>query len=212
MKEDFLRPPATAAEWTADALRVIGILGVIAAAIWLKPTDAGITALALPALMLPRMLGMRAWFDTASGVTVLAAAWSNVFDLYAAISRWDLVVHFACTAVLTVLAAEILTRAGVVGITASARPMARTPLVLAPLIALALSAVWEMIEWFGSVYISDQIHVGYQDTIGDMVLGGVGGLVAGGMLALIDVRRSPGPTQPAAEPQLSGRQLSGRRG
>ena len=165
------------------------------------PEDAVLRALS--ALMLPRMLGMRAWFDTASGVTVLAAAWSNVFDLYAVISRWDLVVHFACTTVLTILAAEILTRAGVVGITASARPRARTPLVLAPLIALALSAVWEMIEWFGSVYISDQIHVGYQDTIGDMVLGGIGGAVAGALLALIDVRRVPAPLLPAPEAMLS---------
>lgn len=205
MKEDFLRPPRTAAEWAADALRVVGILGVMTAAIWLKPTDAGIAALALPALVLPRMLGMRAWFDTAAGVTILAATWSNVLDLYAAISWWDLVVHFACTAVLAIIAAEVLTRADVVGITASAKPRPRTPLVLVPLIALALSAVWEMIEWFGAEYISDQIHVGYQDTIGDMVLGGLGGVVAGMALALIDVRRVSDPTHPTAEGILSGR-------
>ncbi|MGX1792724.1 DUF2238 domain-containing protein [Microbacterium sp. NPDC055312] len=202
MKEDFLRPPRTPAEWAADALRVIGILGVITAAILLQPTDAGIAALALPALMLPRMLGMRAWFDAAAGAIVLAAAWSNVFDLYAAIWWWDLVLHFACTAVLAVIAAEILTRTGIAAITASPPP--RTPLALVPLIALALSAVWEMIEWFGAEYISDQIHVGYQDTIGDMMLGGLGGLVAGGMLALVDVRRLPDRTH-AAEPVVSDR-------
>lgn len=205
MKEDFLRPPRTAAEWTADALRVIGILGVIAAASWLRPTDAGIAALALPALMLPRMLGMRAWFDVAAGVTVLAAAWSNVLDLYAAVSWWDLVVHFACTAVLAIIAAEVLTRTDVVGITASASPRARTPLVLVPLVALALSAVWEMIEWLGVEYISDQIHVDYQDTIGDMVLGGIGGAMAGVLLALIDVRRVPAPPFPAPAAMLSDR-------
>lgn len=202
MKEDFLRPPRTPAEWAADALRVVGILGVITAAILLQPTDAGIAALALPALMLPRMLGMRAWFDAGAGAIVLAAAWSNVFDLYAAIWWWDLVLHFACTAVLAVIAAEILTRTGIAAITASPPP--RTPLALVPLIALALSAVWEMIEWFGAEYISDQIHVGYQDTIGDMVLGGLGGLVAGGMLALVDVRRLPDGTH-AAEPVVSDR-------
>ncbi|MGW9627445.1 DUF2238 domain-containing protein [Microbacterium sp. NPDC055521] len=206
MKEDFLRPPRTAAEWTADALRLVGILGVIAAAIRLEPTDAGIAALALPALVLPRMLGMRAWFDTTAGATVLAAAWSNVFELYAAISWWDLAIHFACTGVLAIITAEVLTRAGVVDITASATSRSRTPLVLMPLIALALSAVWEMIEWFGSAYISDQIHVGYQDTIGDMVLGGLGGVVAGVMLALSDVRRVPGPEH------LADAVLSDRRG
>ena len=191
MKEDFLRPPCSGADWTADAMRVIGILGVVAAAIWLKPTDAGVAAFALPALMLPRMLGLRGWFDTTACATVLAAAWSNLLDLYAAISWWDLVVHFACTGVLAIVAAEVLTRTGVVGLTAAARPRPRTPLVIVPLIALALSAVWEMIEWFGSAYISDAIHVGYQDTIGDMILGGLGGVVAGVVLSLVDVRRDP---------------------
>lgn len=193
MKEDFLRPPRTAAEWTADALRIIGILGVVTAALWLKPTDAGVAAFALPALMLPRMLGLQGWFDTAACATVLVAAWSNLLDLYAAIPSWDLVVHFACTGVLAVIAAEVLTRAEVVAITAAARPRARTPLVLVPLIALALSAVWEMIEWFGSVHISDAIHVGYQDTIGDMILGGLGGVAAGIVLSRLDVRRPPDP-------------------
>ena len=197
MKHDFLRPPATLGDWLADVLRVIGVLGVIAAAIWLKPTDAGIAALALPALMLPRMLGLAAWFDVTACATVLVAAWSNVFDLYRSVTGWDLVLHFLCTAVLAVIAAVILTRTGVVSLVAavdgSGPPLRRrTPVVLVPLVALAISAVWEMIEWLGWRYLSDDIFVTYQDTIGDMVMGGLGGVAAGVLLALVPVgRRSP---------------------
>lgn len=60
-------------------------------------------------------------------------------------------------------------------------------------------------SWFGGEYFSDQIHVDYQDTIGDMMLGGIGGAVAGALLALIDVRRVPAPLLPAPEAMLSGR-------
>ncbi len=119
MKDDFLRPPATPGDWLADVLRLIGVLGTIAAAIWLKPTDAGIAALALPALMLPRMLGLAAWFDVIACATVLVAAWSNVFDLYRTVTGWDLVLHFLCTGVLAVIAAVILTRTGFVALVAA---------------------------------------------------------------------------------------------
>ncbi|MFB4352117.1 hypothetical protein RAC69_03140 [Microbacterium sp. LS_15] len=194
MKEDFLRPPSTPGEWLADALRLIGVLGVIAAAIWLKPTDAGIAALALPALMLPRMLGLAAWFDVTACATVLVAAWSNVFDLYRTVTGWDLVLHFLCTAVLAVIAAVILTRTGVVPLVAAVDGSGptlhrRTPVILVPLVALAISAVWEMIEWLGWRYLSEDIFVTYQDTIGDMVMGGLGGVAAGVLLALVPVGR-----------------------
>lgn len=189
MKEDFLRPPRTPAEWTADSLRAVGIVGVVLAAIWLMPTDAGIAALALPALMLPRVLGVRAWFDVAVCVTVLAAAWSNVFDLYRSVPGWDLLLHLVCAGVLSIIAALILTRTGVATITGGAGVRARTPVVLMPLVALALSAVWEMVEWLGWEYLSDDIFVTYQDTIGDMVVGGIGGLLAGVVLTKISVER-----------------------
>lgn len=189
MKEDFLRPPRSLAEWSADSLRVLGIVGVGVALIWLAPTDAGIAALALPALMLPRVLGLRGGFDLAVCATVLVAAWSNIFDLYRTIPGWDLVVHLICTGILTIVAALILTRAEVVTMTRDHRARPRTPLVLAPLLALALSAMWEMVEWLGWAYLSDEIFVTYQDTIGDMVFGGLGGIAAGVILATSSLTR-----------------------
>ncbi|MFJ4997067.1 hypothetical protein ACIP5T_02860 [Microbacterium sp. NPDC088619] len=206
MREDFLRPPHSLAEWSADALRVLGIIGVGVALIWLGPTDAGIAALALPALMLPRALGLRGWFDLAVCATVLVAAWSNVLDLYRTIPGWDLVVHLVCTGVLTIIAALILTRAEVVTMTRDHGARPRTPLVLAPLLALALSAMWEMVEWLGWAYLSDEIFVTYQDTIGDMVFGGLGGVAAGVILATSSLRR------PRSTGQVAGSNSRSRAG
>lgn len=190
MKEDFLRPPRTTSEWTADGLRVLGILGVVVAAIWWDPTDAGIAALATPALMLPRALGMRGGFDAAACAIVLTAAWSNVFDLYTSVPGWDLLLHLLCTGLLAIITALVLTRTEVARITRGSGVRARTSLVLLPLIALALSAVWEMVEWLGKAYLSDDIFVTYQDTIGDMLFGGLGGLLAGLLLSRVQVERA----------------------
>ncbi len=169
-------------------MRVLGVLGVVVAAVWFDPTDVGIAALALPALAVPRVLGLRAWFDVTLGITVLAAAWSNVLGLYETIAGWDLLLHFACTGALAIAVAVILTRTGVAAIS-PAEP-ARVPLVLLPLIALAISAVWEMIEWLGWAFVSDEIFVAYEDTIGDMAFGGLGGIVAGVILSRVTVDRS----------------------
>ncbi|WP_309069626.1 hypothetical protein [Microbacterium sp.] len=59
------------------------------------------------------------------------------------------------------------------------RRQARVPIVLVGMTGLAISAAWEMIEWFGYTFVSDAIYVAYVDTIGDMAAGGLGALLAG---------------------------------
>lgn len=189
MKENFLRPPHGIADHTADALRLVGVLSVLVAAIWSTPTDAGILALALPALMLPRMLGMCAWIDITVSVTVLIAAGSNVFDLYRTVTGWDLVIHFACTGVLAATGYLLLARAQVVPEQSGPGYRKRTAIVVCALFGLAASAVWEMIEWAGRTFVTAEIFVTYQDTIADMAAGGVGALAAGVVVAYFPLAR-----------------------
>ncbi len=189
MKQNFLRPPSRVSEYVADALRVIAVLSVVVAAIWSTPTDAGILALALPALMVPRMLGMRAWPDISVGVTVLVAAGSNVFDLYRTVTGWDLVVHFVCTGVIAATGYLVLARCGVVPRPDAATFRARTGVVVTTMLGLAVSAVWEMIEWAGRTFVTTEIFVTYQDTIGDMAVGGLGALAAGVVVAVVPLER-----------------------
>lgn len=190
MIENFLRPPRSPAEWTADVLRGAGVLSILVALVCFAPTDAGIVALASPALMAPRFAGVAAWFDIACGAMVLLAAWSNVFDLYTTVPGWDIVVHLACTGALAVLVYVLLGRWRVIP---EGRRPAREPIALIPLIGLAISAVWEMLEWAGFVFVTDQIFVAYDDTIGDMAAGGLGSLIAGIVLIYAPVV-APGPS------------------
>ncbi|MBD7956236.1 DUF2238 domain-containing protein [Microbacterium sp. Sa4CUA7] len=189
MKKNFLRPPSGALEIIADLLRTIGVLSVIGAAIWSTATDAGILALALPALMVPRFIGARAAFDIVYSVTVLVAAWSNVIDLYRTVDNWDLILHFSCTAVLAAMAYLVLVRFAIVADPQAPGSLARTPLVVVPALGLAASAVWEMIEWVGYAFITDEIFVTYQDTIGDMAVGALGAVVAGIVVARVRLER-----------------------
>lgn len=76
-------------------------------------------------------------------------------------------------------------------------------MVLLPTIALALSAAWEMIEWLGLAYLSDDIFVTYQVTIGDMTFGGLGGLAAGALLAVARVERVDRCEAPVAPDKIS---------
>lgn len=187
----FLRQPQTPADWAADAMRALGIVGVLVAAIWMATMDAGILALALPALLVPRFVGARPWFDIVFCAVVLLAAWSNVLDLYSSIPGWDIVMHCVCTAVIAAMGYLVLLRTGI--LPPPPDDLRRRPLVLVPVIALAVSAVWEMIEWFGWAFISSDIFVGYQDTIGDMAAGGVGGLAAGVLVAFAPLLRDESP-------------------
>lgn len=188
MIDNFLRRPRGVAEYIADALRVIGALSVVAAAVWLTWTDAGIVAFTLPGLLAPRFLGLRAGFDIVYQVTLLTAAWSNIFDLYRTVPGWDLVIHVVATMVLTVALYLLLARYGIVPPNASTLT---GTLVLATALALAISALWEMVEWAGFTFITDDIFVTYDDTIGDMMAGGVGGLAAGILLGTVRLLREP---------------------
>ncbi|UOQ59411.1 hypothetical protein MUN76_10130 [Leucobacter rhizosphaerae] len=196
MIENFLRPPRTLAEWIADGLRVLGVLGVVVAAIWFTPTDAGILAFTLPALVGARFIGVPPAFDIAFSVTVQIAAWSNVIDLYRTVEGWDVVMHLVCTAVLTAMLYEFLARLDVVPGLGAPALRRRTVIVAFTGIGLAISALWEMVEWVGFVGITDDIFVEYHDTIGDMAVGGLGSLIAGIVVAVALTR---GSTRGSAE-------------
>ncbi|WP_235560540.1 MULTISPECIES: hypothetical protein [unclassified Microbacterium] len=158
-----------------DAVRALAIVLVIVSLFTLPFTDFAVLSMSLPAVMLSRMIGLRSGLDLVTCVTVFVAAGSNVLELYRAWTGWDLVVHLACTGLLAAVALVLLDDAGVVAPTGRRR----TPIVVATLAGLALSAVWEMIEWFGYRFITDAIFVTYDDTIGDMIAGGAGALIAG---------------------------------
>ncbi len=189
MIQNFLRPPQTVAEIAADGVRVLGVVSVVVAVVWFTLLDAGVVAFALPALMIPRFLALRAGYDIAIGVSVLVAAWSNVFGLYRSVPGWDLVVHGVASAAIALMVLVLLDELDVLRNPAESRHPLVAGLVLGGGLALALGSLWEMVEWFGRNVITDDIYVTYNDTIADLAADGIGGLAAGAAVALTRVTR-----------------------
>ena len=187
-RTDLLRRPATAWEVLADVVRIAGVVSIVVAGVTGAATDAAVLLLAASATLLPRMLGLRGGLDAGFGIVVLVAAWSGVLDVYTSIAWWDVAVHVVCTGVVAVVALVVLARAGVVA-SPRASP-AWVPIVVATTVGLALAAVWEVTEWVGHTLVDSQIFVAYDDTIGDIVAGGVGALLGGVVAGLVRVERA----------------------
>ncbi|MCS3844521.1 hypothetical protein [Microbacterium sp. AK031] len=187
MIENFLRRPQTAGEIIADAVRVFGLLSVVIAAVWFELTDAGVLAFTLPGLLIPRFIGVRAGADVAFCLTLLVAAWSNVFDLYTRIVWWDLAVHFVCTGASAAICYLLFSRLRFVP--TPGQKVVLGAVLITTTLGLAMSALWEMVEWFGHAFISEDIFVAYDDTIADMAVGGLGALFAGFAVSFVRLLR-----------------------
>ncbi|MBD7995559.1 hypothetical protein H9639_09655 [Arthrobacter sp. Sa2CUA1] len=198
MIDSLLRRPATTAEFASDGVRVLGAVSLLAALLWYGPVEAALFALVALGLLVSRALPAAPLFSSLYGLTLLAAAWSSVLDLYARISWWDLAVHFAATGGIAVMAWYLLAAFGAV----TARPYGRqlpsfvvTALVTA--LGLALSVLWEFAEWWGHTFVDETVNIGYQDTLGDLAAGGLGALASGYLLERI-LRRSPEAAAPVS--------------
>lgn len=169
----------------ADAVRVLGALSVVASAVWLGGVEAALFALVLLGLMMPRFLALPGGLDLASGLTLLAAGWIAIIDLFAVIWWLDLAVHFVANGLLAAMACILLVRVGAIPASSADGPSRHRLGVLIATTACGatLGLLWEFGEWAGHTYLDDSINVGYDDTLGDLAAGGLGSLVAGLALA-----------------------------
>jgi hypothetical protein len=170
---DFIRPPRGPIAFAADVVRTVGLVSLVVAVIAWDGVSAALFSLALLGQVAPRFLGARPSIDLIIGVGVYVSAASNVLDLYRRIPWWDVPVHILTTGLLAVLVVLAADRGRVAF---DRRPLALAGFVV--IIGLALSALWEMGEWAGHTYVDPAIMVGYDDTVTDMIAGGLGALVA----------------------------------
>lgn len=179
MIRTLLRAPSGAAETVADALRVVALIGIVVAGLgW--GTIAGMSlAVVSVGMFLPRLLEIRPSVDIAFGIVVLLAVWSSVLQIYISTRWWDLPMHFLTNGLCAALCYLLLVRLGVLADAVTLpRPML-SAVVMTTALGLALGVLWEIFEWFGHTFIDEEIFVGYVDTIGDLVWGGAGSLLAG---------------------------------
>ncbi|POH63698.1 hypothetical protein C3B60_16450 [Cryobacterium zongtaii] len=201
MIHTLLRRPSGLAEATADALRALALVGIVVAGVGWGPLSGISLALVAGGMLLPRLLGLRPSVDIAFGVVVLVAVWSSVLGIYLTTRWWDLPVHFLtnglCAALLYIVLVQFRVLADADTLP---RPMLSAAVVTTTL-GLALGVLWEVFEWFGHTYLDPEIFVGYNDSIGDLVWGGAGALLAGcGMSYLTGSPRSLAEPTADADP------------
>jgi hypothetical protein len=167
-----------------DVVRCAGVLSFGGAVLAGEGVAAALFALVLLGLTLLRLL-VRPVLDAATGLVLVAAAWCSLLDLYLRYDSLDLVVHVAATGLGAAALHEALSRCGVLaGADAPYPRRARAGVAIGVLsLGLALGVLWEVAEWFGHTQVDSRIQVGYDDTLGDLVAGGLGALVAGVLLA-----------------------------
>jgi hypothetical protein len=171
----------------ADGVVGLGVLSLLAAT-YFDGVAVAVMSLVVLGLVLPRVAGVTAALQAASGAVLLGAAWPSVLGGYERLAWLDVVVHLLGTGVLAAVAVEVLLRTDMLRVLPGRRgAVGRVLVTLA--VGLALSVLWEMGEWFGHTYVDEAINVGYDDTVGDLATGGLGSLLVG--LAL---SRSSAPT------------------
>ncbi|HEV2071759.1 MAG TPA: hypothetical protein VGR26_18395 [Acidimicrobiales bacterium] len=150
-------------------------------------------ALVFLILLAPRFLHIPAPVDTAFAVALLVAAWAGAAGWYHAAWWVDVVVHFITTGVsagatyLMLVHLGILVRADLRG---SVRERSRLVLLVVAL-GLAIGALWELYEWAARNWLGNtSIHVGYDDTILDLAMDGLGSLAVALVLVAALPRRS----------------------
>lgn len=190
MMQAFLRAPVGVAEAAADALRLVGALCIVIAAVGWGPIEAATIAFAAGGTLLPRLVGVRASVDIAFGVVVLTAAWSSVLEIYVTTRWWDLPMHFLTNGLCAALGLLVLVRLRVLADPATLPRPLLSSIVATVAIGLSLGVFWEIMEWFGHTFIDEEIFVGYVDSIGDLAWGGAGALLAGYCMPFLTGRSS----------------------
>jgi len=185
---------------TGDLVRLCGVLSLVVAVATGKGVAAALFALVLLGLTLLRLL-TGPGLDTATGLLLVGGAWASLLDLYVRFPWLDLPVHVLATGLGAAALHQALVRLDVLP-RPDAPYLRRAPIGAAVAVAalgLSLGVLWELGEWYGDAHVDARIQVGYDDTLGDLVAGGAGALVAAVATALLATRRRsthPHPVEP----------------
>ena len=186
------------AEITADVIRLIGALCIPIAAIGWGPLGGVSLAFATGGMVVPRALRVRPGLDIAFGIVTLIAVWSSVTDLYVTVKWWDLPVHAVLNGLVAAIGYLLLVHFRIVAEADTLpRPVASAAIVTTAL-GLSFGVFWEMFEWFGKNFIDGDIYVGYTDSIGDLLWGGIGSLAAGLAMPILAARPQRAGSAPGA--------------
>ncbi|WP_019135790.1 hypothetical protein [Cellulomonas massiliensis] len=166
----------------ADAVRVLAVVSVVVGTWRFGLVGAALFALVLGGTAVPRLVGVPPLLDAAYSATLLFAAWAAQLGWYEAVGWLDLAVHAVATGLVALVATLALARWGAVGPSSAPHWRVGVGVLVVGLGALG-SVLWEVGEWYGHTQLDPTIHVGYDDTLGDLVAGVLGSVLAAVLLA-----------------------------
>ncbi len=181
MRQEWRRPAGV----LADLLRVAALVSVLAALVW-YPMEAVIRfGLVLLVLLVPRLVRVPRPFDAAFGATLLLAAWAGVAGWYTTVVWMDEAVHLVTPGATAAMCYLILASMDLLPDPQDPpiRHHRSSVTILTVSLGLAVASLWELYEWIANRVLVGTIQVGYDDTIFDLALGGLGSLLAGLALA-----------------------------
>ncbi|WP_448004316.1 hypothetical protein [Agromyces bauzanensis] len=179
MIRTLLRAPVGPAEVIADLLRVVAVVSTIVAGFGWGLLSGLSFVSAFAVMLVPRLLHLRPAFDIAFGALILASTWSSVLNIYITTRWWDIPMHFATNGLSAALVYIMLVRIRVLGDPWTLPHPALSAALVTTAIGFSIGVFWELFEWFGHNYIDHGILVGYDDSLGDLLWGGLGSLLAG---------------------------------
>lgn len=186
---------ARTARLLADGLRAATLLSAAVVLIWLNGYGVPFAVLFL-ILLAPRLLDVAAPFDAAFAATMLTATWARQQHWYVNVSWVDEAVHAvtpgATAAAVYLMLAKLDLLPDVRELTDATRRFSLVLLVT--FVGLGLATIWEFFEWVENQYSPQSTHVGYNDTISDLALGGMGSVIAGALIVFW-FHRHPSPRQ-----------------
>lgn len=171
---------------SADVLRTAVLISGILMLSFGNFAAAGGFVIVFLVLLGTRVLEVPPPFDAAFCLALLAAMWAAAQQWYSTVVWVDEVVHFLATGATAAAVYFMLAQLEMLpGVEEHLQGARRFSLVLLlTMLGLGIAAIWEGLEWLGQQLAPQDMHVGYTDTILDMMLGGVGSLMAGGLLLL----------------------------
>lgn len=176
--------------WRAtDAMRLVILVSVPLAWVAAGFPSAAAVFLVLGGSMLTRLAPISSTVDLVTQAVLLAAAWCATLGLYESVTGLDLVAHLASGAVLALLARALLLQARLLPADGAVRSAGARAVHVVSAVAL-LGLLWELGEWAGNAWITPAIHVGYEDTLSDLVADVAGAVLAVAAVELAGRRRS----------------------
>lgn len=180
--------------WIFDAAVVVAV----ASAVYQFLSDQGEPGFRFVVLavimVLVRWGNVPAPFAAAFAAFMLLATWASVEHWYRDIVWADEVIHFFTPGSLAAAAYFLLAHLRVMPDADESRARLRswTPVFWVTIVGVFAAVLWEFYEWIVEQVSPQGMVVGYTDTIGDLLAGMVGSLVAG-VLALVWARGHDAP-------------------